>query len=91
MRPSIDMPHKQVMDNTMPWMNRLRGRQVFRAKFSAITAPDIERAMSNLGMPNVAEALAVDARQELDLKVGVAFTRYASLLLNATPDGMMYL
>lgn len=43
--------------------------QVFRARFSAITAPEIRAAMSNLGEPNRNEALAVDARQELDLKV----------------------
>lgn len=37
--------------------------------FIAITAPDITRAMNNLVAPNKNEARAVDARQELDLKV----------------------
>lgn len=68
----------EVMDNVLPHMKRgAPGQQtVFRARFSAVSAPEVKAAMANLGAPNKAEALAVDARQELDLKVGVAFTRF---------------
>ncbi|XP_039127587.1 DNA topoisomerase 3-beta-like [Dioscorea cayenensis subsp. rotundata] len=52
------------------------GVRIFRARFSSVTEKDILNALSNPVKPNKDEALAVDARQEIDLKVGVAFTRF---------------
>eukprot|EP01025_Chloroclados_australasicus_P061138 TRINITY_DN797_c0_g2_i2.p1 TRINITY_DN797_c0_g2~~TRINITY_DN797_c0_g2_i2.p1 ORF type:complete len:869 (-),score=15.44 TRINITY_DN797_c0_g2_i2:249-2855(-) len=67
----------EVIDNTLQFMKRPGNQQqVFRARFSAITSPEIKAAMRNLCEPNLNEALAVDARQELDLRVGCALTRF---------------
>ncbi|ORX62280.1 prokaryotic type I DNA topoisomerase [Hesseltinella vesiculosa] len=66
----------EVIGNCLPAMKNSTMASVLRAKFSAITHQDVHRAMANLGSPNRNEAKAVDARQEFDLKVGVAFTRF---------------
>ncbi|CDI86707.1 DNA topoisomerase III alpha, putative [Eimeria praecox] len=53
-----------------------RNIQPFRAIFSAVTRQDIERACQHLQQPNEALAQAADARSEVDLRIGAAFTRF---------------
>lgn len=68
----------EVLDAVLPVMNPAHGgdKTVFRARFSSITDTDICSAMARLGEPDHNEALSVDARQELDLRIGCAFTRF---------------
>eukprot|EP00392_Amoebophrya_sp_AT5.2_P018702 g19308.t1 len=47
---------------------------IYRAHFSAITEQEIWRSYEDLRRPNKFLAMSVDARQELDLKVGIAFS-----------------
>ena len=66
----------QVMDVTRDALRP--GAPVRRARFSAVTPADIDRAMASLGEPDEKLAESVLARQELDLRVGVALTRFAT-------------
>ena len=54
---------------------------VKRARFSALIARDLHHAVSNLVEPNEKDSKAVDARQEIDLRIGASFTRMQTLLL----------
>ena len=54
---------------------------VFRAHFSSLAADDLRAAMASLGVPNPCESRSVDARQEIDLKLGVAFSRFQTAYL----------
>ena len=49
--------------------------RIHRAKFSAITSEALKDAFSALQQPDPALSRSVDARQELDLRIGVSLTR----------------
>ncbi|XP_074647309.1 DNA topoisomerase 3-alpha-like [Tubulanus polymorphus] len=55
--------------------------RVYRARFSEITPQAIQRACRNLLEPDENVSNAVDVRQELDLRIGAAFTRFQTLRL----------
>uniref|UniRef100_A0A6V7QTF6 DNA topoisomerase n=1 Tax=Ananas comosus var. bracteatus TaxID=296719 RepID=A0A6V7QTF6_ANACO len=58
-----------------------RHLDIWRAHFSALTDRDIRESVANLGRPNKLFADAVDARQEIDLRIGASFTRFQTMLL----------
>lgn len=57
----------------------LMRHNVLRAQFSALISHEIHRAMRELRTPNIAWSHAVDARQELDIRLGAVFTRFQTL------------
>eukprot|EP01080_Neovahlkampfia_damariscottae_P003222 gene3222-5537_t len=61
---------------------------VKRAKFSDMTNRSIVNAMNNLVSPNKNDSLAVDARREIDLRIGASFTRFQTTKLKRKFEGL---
>lgn len=63
-------------------------QRVYRAKFSSIATKDLQQAFESLkAEPSFNESVSVDARQVLDLKIGVAFSRFQTRALQKTLGG----
>ncbi|TBU13483.1 DNA topoisomerase 3 [Hamiltosporidium tvaerminnensis] len=56
---------------------------IHRARFSSIDSATLNYAISNLTIINQNESNAVNTRQELDLRIGAAFTRFQTLAINS--------
>jgi DNA topoisomerase III len=67
--------------------NNSNNLQVYRAKFSTVLHQEIHRALQSLGRLNESFVQAVQARSELDLRVGAAFTRFQTLRLQRNFEG----
>ena len=78
----------EVIYNALPYLNRRDYQQIFRAKFSSLTKKDLKAAFDHISEyadKNI--SLSVDARQVIDLKIGVSFTRFlTSSILPALSD-----
>eukprot|EP01083_Nonionella_stella_P051843 137672_1 len=59
-----------------------------RARFSALIPRDIHNALQTLEEPRRLESEAVDARQEIDLRIGAAFTRFMTQRLQTRFSGL---
>ncbi|CAM9972028.1 unnamed protein product [Laminaria digitata] len=55
--------------------------RILRARFSALIPREILNSVQNLVPPNEHQAKAVEARQEIDLRLGSAFTRFQTMRL----------
>jgi len=62
--------------------------QVHRARFSALIPREIFHALNNLVQPNKNQSEAVNARMEIDLRLGAAFTRFQTKKLQNRFEGV---
>eukprot|EP00954_Amorphochlora_amoebiformis_P028536 1391835-Amorphochlora_amoeboformis.AAC.2 len=61
---------------------------ISRAQFSSLIPSDIFRACETLRQPNEDFSIAVDTRQEIDLRLGAIFTRWQTQYLQKRFEGL---
>ena len=67
----------EIIYNVYPLMNKKNYQQIYRAIFYSLTKEDIKNAFQNISnYPDNNLSASVDARNIIDLKVGVSFTRF---------------
>ena len=67
----------EVIYNVLPYMNKRKYQQIYRAIFSSLSEEDIRKSFEQLSnYPDDKLSLSVDARGIIDLKVGVSLTRF---------------
>ena len=67
----------EVIENTLPYMNKRKYQQIYRAIFSSLSKEDIKDSFNKISnYPDDKLSLSVDARGIIDLKVGVSLTRF---------------
>lgn len=71
----------EVIDSLRDVNLFLEDSNIFRAHFSSLTTVDLKRAWNHPKKPNLRMSQSVDARQEMDLKIGCSFTRFFTMHL----------
>jgi DNA topoisomerase-3 len=79
----------EIQDIVMPVMKKCDFKQIYRAIFSSLATPDLIQSFRNISKgPNRNESISVDARQIIDLKIGVVFSRFQSLYFGEKYAGL---
>ena len=78
----------EVIHNVLPFMNKKEYQQIYRAIFSSLTKEDIMESFNQItNYPDNNLSLSVDAREVIDLKIGVSLTRFLTAnVLKILPD-----
>ena len=80
----------EVIHNVLPYMNKKDYQQIYRAIFSSLTEEDITQSFEQItNYPDNNLSLSIDAREVIDLKVGVSLTRFLTKnILYILPYGL---
>lgn len=70
----------EILNAITPVIKKESYKQIYRAVFSSLAPMDLQQCFKGLNKgPNRNESISVDARQIIDLKIGVVFSRFQSL------------